>query len=150
MMDEISEEDLFKPEFLEDLLDTGENMLSAKDIIWQMEEKYKFWDDNRDEIKDGEGFNLMYEMQTLMEFLYAKMEDIVYFFNKIEDVDWKDYVKTEMNDEEEIEVVNALAENIKKSYEIMYQIIRIRYEWLKDALSFMTSEENYKKLFHKK
>ena len=146
---ELVKEDIFKPEFLEDLMDTSENMFSARDIISQMEEKYEFWEENHEEMKVEDAFNLIYEMTELMDFLTAKMEDIEYFLVKLEDVDWKDYLKTENNEEIE-ELDNSLANLIKEQYEILYQILRIRYESLEEHITFMTMEENDKKYFPKK
>ena len=119
--------------FLANLSDLRDIMLSARDIIERIEELYDLW--KKDE-KRGE---IIYEMRDMMDYLSERMEDVAYLLNRI-----KEDNCVREKDKKMGEIMRDLAENLKMQCETLYHILLVKYHWLLLTLLLIEEAGNVK------
>ncbi len=135
MIEKQKKEENFKSEFLEDMGDAGASMLHARELLIQLKEKSGYLKENNSKITREDAHALFYELKEGFEFLTAEIEDVKYFIEKLESADWNEWLKP--TEPDEMDLLYSLAELIKQQYEIIYQILMLRYSMLKSDIELI-------------
>ena len=136
---DFTKDESFRQDFIQDLSDLSESMFSAKDIIYDLEDKYDSWREKFKNVDENEKNSIIYEISEKMDFLSAKMEDVEFLMKKILDRKNDECIKKD-EDEKLAEVLVALIDNIKTQGKILYEILLIRYESLVEKMELMQFE----------
>ena len=140
-IDYFSRIDFLKPEFKREVIDAGKTLIYARDNLIQLERKFEYYEENKEKLTVEQLENLRYEITHVLEHIWARMEDVDYFMQKLSTMDWKDGIRKSLSgDPELLEEVIRYLDVIKRKYEILYEIIQIREKHIRESLLFLDLE----------
>ena len=140
-LNDFSKMDYFESCFKRDIIDAGETMIYAKDNILQFERRYEYYEKNRDYFNLQQLENLRYELLELTEHIEARMEDVNYFMQKLKSLDWERKIKKDVQgDPEMTKYLMDFLKIIKRQYEIVHEMLKIRMEYIKESIAFLDLE----------
>ena len=140
-LDYFSKIDYLNFDFRRDVVDAGKTMIYARDNMVQVEKRYEYYERNKKKLSIQQLKNIKYEILELMEHIRARLEDVDYFMQKLDSFDWKEGIRKNINaDSEIIEDLSKFLKVIREKYEILYETLKIRANYIKEGLIFLDLE----------
>ena len=137
-------EEYLKNEFKKDMKAFLNAMESARSLIVDLEEKIEGFKDDLYEMDYEEAYSALYELEEGYSFLGERVEDVVYFAEKMMEKEWKDFILPD-EDERLDEIHERIMTLTKEQFSLMLKILTTRYRNIGMFLEFTDLEVKMKK-----
>jgi len=141
----IAELNILRKDFLDDLIDFKNNVLSAMDMLNLLKKISDKWENKRESMKSDDARNMLYEASSVMDFLSAKIEDISYLINKIKERKINEEIKFPENQKLHDLYINIVRTFVDLCNNI-YDMLLLEYHTMVDFEMILTLEGDIKRI----
>ncbi len=141
----IAELNILRKDFLDDLIEFKNNVLSARDLLNLLKELSEKWENKKESMKSDDARNILYEASSVMEFLAAKMEDLDYLLSKIKARNINEEIKLPENQKIHDLYINFVRTFVDMCSNI-YDMLLIEYHTMVDFEMIVSLEGDIKRI----